>query len=116
VSSMITPEQRAVCAKYGVQPADAPAELKAGVARNVTGELVPVNGLRHPPEGSTTGWYIWAGEEFSSDREFFRPVHVKHLQEIRPELLKYLALPPGWRFLIAGDYEDVWYDASLLNV
>lgn len=28
---------------------------------------------------------------------------------------RYLALPPGWRFVIGADgYEDVWYDASLL--
>lgn len=27
---------------------------------------------------------------------------------------RYLALPPGWRFLIgAVGYEDIWYDASL---
>jgi hypothetical protein len=28
----------------------------------------------------------------------------------------YLALPPGWRFLIAPDYEDVWFDESLLHI
>ena len=27
-----------------------------------------------------------------------------------------LALPPGWRFLLAPDYEDVWYDPSLLLI
>jgi hypothetical protein len=28
----------------------------------------------------------------------------------------FLGLPPGWRFLIAGEHEDVWEDPSLLNV
>jgi hypothetical protein len=27
-----------------------------------------------------------------------------------------LGLPPGWRFLIAPGYLDVWYDASLLDI
>lgn len=112
----VTREQRELCRKYGATPVDAPGHLKAGVASNVRGGLIPVNGLRHPPEEGTTGWYIWAGEEYSSDPDFFLPVHVEHLHEWRPEVVRYLALPPGWRFLIAGDYEDVWYDPSLLNV
>ena len=90
--------------------------MKAGVAENVRTGAVPVNGLRHPLEGDTTGWYIWAGEELSSDPDFFLPLHVEHLEEWRPEILKYLALPPGWRFLVDSDYEDVWYDPSLLDV
>jgi hypothetical protein len=112
----ISAEQLQICEKYGVRPFDAAPHLKAGVAANVVGDVVPINGLRHPPDGDTSGWYLWAGEELSSDPEFFRPVHVEHLSEMRPEILRYLALPPGWRFLIAGDYEDVWYDESLLKV
>jgi hypothetical protein len=112
---MTTSEQQRICKKYGTHPFASPPGLKAGVARNVS-DGVPVHGLRHPPEGDTTGWYIWAGEELSTDPDFFEPVHVEHLTGLRPEIVKYLALPPGWRFLIAGDYEDVWYDPSLLNV
>ncbi|WP_459213513.1 immunity protein Imm33 domain-containing protein [Paraburkholderia caribensis] len=29
--------------------------------------------------------------------------------------MPYLGLPPGWRFLIAEGYEDVWEDAKLLT-
>jgi hypothetical protein len=112
----ISAEQLTVCEKYGATPSDTSPRLKAGVAINVWGDLVPVNGLRHPPVGNTSGWFLWAGEELSAEPDFFRPIHIEHLSEIRPEVLKYLALPPGWRFLIAGDYEDVWYDKSLLNV
>lgn len=116
VIAMITEEQLDVCNRYGVVPFDAPPALKAGVASNVKSTIVPLNGLRHPPEGNTSGWYLWAGEELTSDPNAFLPVHIEHLSEWRPEVLKYLALPPGWRFLVAGDYEDVWFDASLLNV
>jgi hypothetical protein len=108
--------QQQLCEKYNVAPIEAPGDLTAGVARNVEGTLIPVNGLRHPLQGTTSGWYLWAGETLSTDPDFFAPIHVRHLAGIRPEVVKYLALPPGWRFLIAGDYEDVWYDASLLDV
>ena len=78
--------------------------------------MAPINGLRHPPEGDTTGWYIWAGENLSADADFFVPLCVVHLDEWCPEAIPYLGLPPGWRFLIADGHEDVWFDPSLLDI
>jgi hypothetical protein len=57
----------------------------------------------------------WARTEFSTDLDFFQPMHAKHLRERCPEIIRFLALPPGWRFLVAGDYEDVWWDETLLD-
>ena len=108
--------QKGLCEKYGSPWVESPDDSKVGVARNVRRGLLPINGLRHPIEKDTTGWYIWAGEELSSDPDFFVPLHVRHLEEWCPAVLKYIGLAPGWRFLISGDYEDIWYDASLLNV
>ena len=109
-------EQKNICEKYGAIFFESPPELKVGISLNVKNGLQPLNGLRHPPEGDTTGWYIWAGEDFSDDPDFFVPLHVKHLDEWCPKIVKYLGLPPGWRFLIANGYEDVWEDPSLLNI
>lgn len=105
-----------MCERFGVEPYDAPADLRVGVARNVKDGVWPLNGLRHPPEGDTTGWYIWAGEELSEAPDFFEPLHVGHLAEWCPVVLPYLALPPGWRFLLAPDFEDVWQDPALLTL
>ena len=113
--AVVTPEQAAVCRRFGAAPDGVSAGLKVGIARNVRDGLMPLNGLRHRPEGDTTGWYIWAGEELSADPDFFVPLHVEHLGEWCPQVLPYLALPPGWRFLIAPGYEDVWPDDSLLE-
>lgn len=52
----------------------------------------------------------------SDDPDFFLPRHLEHLGSIAHELQRYLDLPPGWRFLIAPDYEDVWFDESLLEI
>jgi hypothetical protein len=41
------------------------ASDKVGLAL-ATLALVPLNGLRHPAEGDTCGWYIWGGADFSS--------------------------------------------------
>ena len=110
----IEDEQRIVCERIGFTYMEAPSNLKVGIAANVREGLMPINGLRHPPKGGTTGWYIWAGETLSDDPDFFQPLHVAHLAEWLPSVLKYLGLPPGSRFLITSEYEDIWFDENLL--
>jgi hypothetical protein len=107
--------QNGICERVGVVPASPAADQKLGIALD-TLHLEPLNGLRHPIDGETCGWSIWGGPEFSHAPEFFQPLHVAHLAERCPRALKYLALPPGWRFLDAPGHEDVWYDPALLAV
>jgi hypothetical protein len=109
-------QQKEICLQYGAIFCASHEESKVGIANNVNTGLKPINGLRHPMEGDTTGWYIWAGDELSNDADFFKPVHVMHMPEISPDLMKYLGLPPGWRFLFDDSYLDIWYDDSLLRV
>jgi hypothetical protein len=90
-------------------------DSKAGFAASTKG-LIPMNGLRHPVKGETNGWYIWCGETLSESPDFFVPIHTYHLYQEYPEFAALLALPPGYRFLLAGDHLDVWYDGSLLSV
>lgn len=106
--------QRALCRRHGAGFMESPLGMKVGIARNVLEGILPINGLRHPPVGDTTGWYIWAGEEPSEDPDFFVALHVEHLAEWCPIAVRFLGLPAGWRFLVADDYEDVWEDSSLL--
>jgi hypothetical protein len=108
--------QRRTCRRFSTDFVEAPPSSKIGVARNARSGNWPLNGLRHPPEGDTSGWYVWAGETLSSDPEFFEPVHVSHVADLLPFVLPYLGLPPGWRFLLGENQEDVWYDAKLLQV
>lgn len=108
-------QQRDVCARYGAEPVAAPSKLKVGIASNVRQGVQPVNGLRIKPEGDTTGWYIWAGEQWSDDPDFFVPLHVEHLESWCPQAIPFLQLPPGWRFLVAPGFEDVWQDPQLLQ-
>jgi hypothetical protein len=89
-------------------------EEKVGFALATKG-LLPINGLRHRAEGGTSGWYFWLGEESSSDPDFFSPLHAGHLKQQCPEIIKFLGLPPGYRFLIVEDYLDVWFDESLVK-
>ena len=51
----------------------------------------------------------------SEDPDCFASLHANHMAEWCPDAEPYLALPPGWRFLIAPRHEDVWFDPSLLE-
>lgn len=112
----IVQEQIEVCRGYGVEYQPLDFGLKLGVSENFFSGVLPLNGLRHPQDYPTCGWYLWASEQFSEADDFFQSLHVFHLVERCPKIIKYLALPVGWRFLIANDYEDVWFDENLLNV
>jgi hypothetical protein len=86
---------------------------KVGIALNVRSGLLPINGVRCLPEHGTSGWYVWAGESISTDPEFFQPLHTQHLEEWCALAMRFLCLPPGWRFLVAGDHVDVWFDPEV---
>jgi hypothetical protein len=86
-----------------------------GIALSRGRDQLPLNALRHPVEGRGNGWYVWRGP-MGEDADFFAPVHIEHIGDHAPELVPYLALPPGWRVLLAPDHEDVWFDEALLQV
>ena len=111
----IEKEQKEVCLQHGSSFVASEANEKVGIALDTLSQL-PLNALRHPPEGDTCGWYIWGGEEMSEISDFFQPLHVSHLNERCPEIIKFLALAPGWRVLLAGNQVDIWYDETLLNI
>lgn len=111
----IASSQQMLCKEKGYGYVPTSLDSKLGFAIT-TQDKIPINGLRHPPSADTSGWYIWCGEELSQAPDFFSPLHSRHLIERCPQALPFLGLPPGSRFLIAGDYVDVWFDESLLIV
>jgi hypothetical protein len=107
--------QQELCQKFGASFLEPHVQSKVGLSRNFDIHKFPINGLRHPPEGETTGWYIWSGE-WSDDPDFFQPHHMYHIYSRYPDLIKYLGLAVGWRFLFAPNDEDVWEDKNLFKV
>jgi hypothetical protein len=100
-----------------VEDVDVDGQQIVGVSSSVREghEAWPLHGLRHPPTSTTSGWYVWTGD-LSQEDDFFGPWHVSHLISSRPQVAHLLDLPPGTRFVVAPDYEDVWEDPSLLDV
>lgn len=106
-------DPREVCRRFGTEFMPPALGLKVGIALQSLGNL-PLHAMRVRPENGTCGWYIYGGE-FSMDVDFYQPLHLAHLGERCPELVPYLALPPGWRVMLAPDFEDVWFDDELLK-
>jgi len=107
-------EQRAVCARFKARFSPPKAGATLGIALPLA-KGGTVHGLRHPPEAGTCGWYFWTGENTLADN-LFSTLCVEHLADEDERLVRYLALPPGWRILIAPDHEDIWFDPSLFEI
>jgi len=112
-SLQISPEQLAVCRRFQSDVVRVDAESKVGIALD-TLQLDPLNAVRLRLENGTCGWYIYGGQ-LSEDPNFYQPLHVSHLSKYCPRIIPYLALAPGWRVLLANEYEDVWFDEELVK-
>ena len=97
--------QRRVCRAYGVEYVPPAPRSKVGIALQ-TLDRRPIHSVRLPPTETTCGWYIFAGDEWSDDPDFYKPLCVEHMPEYCKFALPFLGLPPGWRFHTdgKGDY------------
>jgi len=97
---------QAVCAAHGL-PA-IPPEDQVAVAISTLGQM-PVYGTRIVlPENGTVSWFVHCGNYSDAD-DFYQPVHTAHLTDMLPQIVRYLHLPPGAKFIIDDQgYEDVW--------
>lgn len=98
--------QKALCEKY--QLAMLPPEDMVAVAMGSLGQS-PVFGSRvQLSDGEDVSWFIHCGEH-SDAADFYQAIHLHHLYEILPQVVKYLGLPVDAKFIIDDEgYEDVW--------
>ena len=107
-------KQKEICSMHNSTWKPINKKLNIGASADLVKD--PINGLRQPSEKGTTGWYIWTGEYSEAD-DFFQPICVEHLLQKRPDIIKYLGLDIGFRFLVdKNGYEDIWFDEKLKNL
>ncbi|WP_347906101.1 hypothetical protein [Pseudomonas purpurea] len=108
--SALNEQQKQICEKYGLPMY--PPEKMVAIALDTLYKS-PIYGSRiQLPEGGTISWFIHGGE-YSTASGFYQALHASHLMEELPEVLKYLSLPEGARFIIDREgYEDVWMSGS----
>lgn len=61
-----------------------------------------------------TGWWLTT-ELYDDNTESLMVVHLYHLAFKRPEIMKFLALPNGFRFYKEPTDYKVWFDPDALE-
>lgn len=104
-------EQKLLCEEVGSAYIEVSGDDVVAVAVQTLNQD-PIVGIRKAPETEEKiGWYIYGGE-VANDADF-ETMTVRELQDIAPDVLPYLALEQGFRFMIDGDdYEDVWKEGQ----
>lgn len=68
----------------------------------------PVEGVRYRSPEHMSGWWLTT-DDYNGDTATLKTVHFHHIEDKRPEISIYMALPIGYRFQLGGD-ENVWFD------
>jgi hypothetical protein len=105
-------EQKLLCEEFGSAYIEVKGDDVVAVAVHTLNQD-PIVGIRKIAETEeNVSWYIYGGE-LPEGEDFFETMTIKKLQDIIPEVLPYLALDIGYRFMIDGDdYEDVWKEGE----
>lgn len=106
-------DQQKTCQRFDARYMPPEMDEKVSIALG-TLDRMPLHAVRLQPNKDDCGWYIHGGES-SDDANFYQPLHVSHVARYCAKIIPYLALPPGWRVLLAPDHEDVWLDEKLIK-
>lgn len=61
-----------------------------------------IEGIRYDSPQNESGWYLIT-DDYNEDIKTLKVVHFYHVAFARPDILKYLALPFGYRFLMKNN-------------
>jgi hypothetical protein len=106
-------EQKQECAKIGVTPNFPAFNQMIAISKGVYEEL-PTEAVRYPSPAHMSGW--WLTTDLYDDKiESMMIVQYYHVAFKTPGILKFLALPFGYRFFVGSNNDDVWYDPKALE-
>ena len=107
--------QRACCEHYGAIYTPTDPEQLVVISDGVYEEGMAVEGVRYSSPSHMTGWWLTT-ERCSGNIDLLQTVHFRHIEEQRPDIARYMALPYGYRFQLGGKEEHVWFDAKAAEV
>jgi hypothetical protein len=110
VSELIRLTQQDTCRRWGAYPATPPDDARVLVATPLRPGRVPIYGFRAEGHGDESGWHLWQDRHGGRIPDTFRSVTINEIAEQVLPIMRYLALPAGWRFSVANDQESVWKD------
>lgn len=106
-------DQELVCGQHGAVPVF-PAFSQLVVLSKGVYEGLNVEAVRYPSPGHMSGWWITT-HLYGGDTDSLITDHYYHLAFRRPDLLKFLALPFGYRLNINGSENEAWFDQKAVE-
>lgn len=104
-------EQEEECRKAGVTPIFPIFDQKIAVSKGVY-EGLAVDAVRYHLAEHMTGWFVTT-DLYDDNVDSLVVDHYYHITFKRPDLIKYFALPYGYRFFITDLEQDIWYDQKI---
>lgn len=91
-------EQSEMCRQYNFVPLF-PNFNQSVVISDGVYEGKDIEGIRYDSPQNESGWYLIT-DDYNDDIKSLKVVHFYHVAFARPDILKYLALPFGYRFIM----------------
>ena len=101
-------DQHAVCRAFSA-PFDPPRADQLVATSKGVHEGDVVQGVRYEAPEHMSGWYLTTGR-YDGNVDSLMVEHLYHVLDRRPDLARYVALPPGYRFDTTSGDDDVWLD------
>ncbi|MBJ6362368.1 hypothetical protein ACFOQM_13825 [Paenibacillus sp. GCM10012307] len=112
-ASKVIREQEDICAKFDVNPVFPQFSQNIVISKGVY-EGLGIDAIRYSSPEHMTGWWLTT-DLYDDNTDSLMNVHYFHVAFNRPDLLKYLALPCGYRFYITNSEEDIWFDENAVD-
>ncbi|WP_455580129.1 immunity protein Imm33 domain-containing protein [Chryseobacterium cucumeris] len=68
-----------------------------------------IEGIRYDSRQGESGWYLIT-DDYNDDIKSLKMVHFYHVAFARPDILQYLAIPFGYRFIIKNGNVEICRD------
>ncbi|MDQ1161345.1 hypothetical protein QE422_001713 [Chryseobacterium sp. SORGH_AS 447] len=101
VAISIIKNQSEICFQYKLIPLFPNFNQQIVISKGVY-EGKDVEGIRYDSPEHMSGWWLIT-DDYDDNIESLTTVHYYHVAFARPDILKYLALPFGYRFLMEND-------------
>lgn len=108
----IVKEQIKLCKNYGSDPLFPTFSQMIVVSKGVL-DGKNIDAVRYPSPNHMTGWWLTT-ELYDGDVSSLETIHYYHVAFSRPDIIKWLALPFGFRF-ISGEKPEIWFDNEVLS-
>jgi len=104
-------EQQELCRNKGAEYIPPLFQQMVAISDGVL-EGEATEGVRYPSPRHMSGWWLTT-DRYNGDIKTIRTVHLYHVVIVRPDLIKYLGLPFGYRFHASSD--QAWFDQKVMT-